>query len=306
MELILGAVAHVPLNEMTKELAIQSYMADPEARAFVNTHFAQLKSQGWMEGMPFDGAAFTEAFLQSVNSDVRPLSVVALHDLIEGKVTQGSNPVAKYNEHFHQRARLLPHESQQSLCLHYLNGLTPELRTRCCLDRNNNRWSSLNALVTFTLAEEERLNLTTSIAPNQSKNLNTTQAGRRHFHGKRASAAVVDQMDEDGTDGSEGTLAVMGSAAKKSKRVGSMRGHSKESSTPGLKQIKGQPVRFADGTKAEWGKSAVKVHEHPLFERDYSFMKRRPQGPSLSDQEKAELRVWYLLVLQAGGTRGGW
>ena len=48
----------------------------------------------------------------SVNSDVRPLNVVALHDLIEGKVTQGMSPVAKYNEHFHQKARLLPNESQ--------------------------------------------------------------------------------------------------------------------------------------------------------------------------------------------------
>ena len=111
--------------------------------------------------MPFDGMAFTEAFLQSVNSDVRPLNVVALHDLIEGKVTQGMSPVAKYNEQFHQKARLLPNESQESLCFHYLRGLTPELRSRCCLDRNNNRWSSLNDLVTFTLDEEERLNLIT-------------------------------------------------------------------------------------------------------------------------------------------------
>ena len=159
IDLILGAVARIPVNEMTKELAIQSYVIDPEARALVSTHFAHLKNTGWKEGMPFDGEAFTEAFLQSVNSDVRPLDVVALHDLIEGKVTQGMSPVAKYNEHFHQKARLLPNESQESLCFHYLKGLTPELRSRCCLDRNNNRWSSLNNLITFTLAEEERLNL---------------------------------------------------------------------------------------------------------------------------------------------------
>ena len=77
--------------------------------------------------------------------------------------------MAKYNERFYQRSRRLPQESQASLCLHYLAGLNSELRTLCCMDRDNKRWDSLHALVTFTLAEEERLNMKASSAPHVSK-----------------------------------------------------------------------------------------------------------------------------------------
>jgi hypothetical protein len=158
LKLILGQVALLP--QMDKELAIANFVTDSEARNFVSTFFAQLKSGE----KQFEEDAFITAFLQSVNSDVRPLSVIALHDILGGKVTQGASSVAKYNESFYQRARLLPNETQESLCLHYLSGLKPELGTLCCLDRDNKRWTSLHDLVTFTLAEEERLNLTKSFA----------------------------------------------------------------------------------------------------------------------------------------------
>ena len=50
IDLILGAVARIPVNEMTKELAIQSYVIDLEARAFVSTYFAHLVEKYGLEG----------------------------------------------------------------------------------------------------------------------------------------------------------------------------------------------------------------------------------------------------------------
>ena len=137
---------------------LRAFMEAPDAKLFHTTFFDEMKTSGGQ----FDSKVYIAKFISAFTGDVRPLHVVALHELHAGKITQGALPVAKYSERFHQRSRQLPGESQSSLCLHFLNGLKPELRARCCLDRDNNRWDSLAALVQFTLAEEERLNLISS------------------------------------------------------------------------------------------------------------------------------------------------
>ena len=140
------------------DAGLRAFMKAPDAKLFHTTFFDELKTSGGQ----FDPKVYIAKFISAFTGDVRPLDVVALHELHAGVITQGALPVAKYSERFHQRSRQLPGESQSSLCLHFLNGLKPELRARCCLDRDNNRWDSLAALVQFTLAEEERLNLISS------------------------------------------------------------------------------------------------------------------------------------------------
>ena len=98
-----------------------------------------------------------------VFGEVRPASVQALDDLHEGQVKQGKDePVVRYAQRFMVKARMVPGESQQSLCRLYLAGLKNGLKEQCLLDRNNNRWTSLHDLIQFSL---ERKSVITSAPP---------------------------------------------------------------------------------------------------------------------------------------------
>jgi hypothetical protein len=109
---------------------------------------------------PFELVPFTTALMQMFGAEVRPRAVVALEDLMTGRVLQGSDSVARYSERFNQRARVLVHESQASLCKHYVAGLHPALRRLCVLDRDGKEWESVHALQQFALVEELRLTYT--------------------------------------------------------------------------------------------------------------------------------------------------
>jgi hypothetical protein len=87
---------------------------------------------------------------------VRSRESIALEEILSGSIVQGSLPAAMYAEKFYSRSRILTQESQSSLCHHFLRGLRPELRPLCCLDQNNQPWTSLHALVQHTFAEELR------------------------------------------------------------------------------------------------------------------------------------------------------
>lgn len=114
---------------------------------------AELRAQfaAWRE-------AFIEAFVHFTSGVVRAPNVIALEELMSGQVRQGDEPAAKYAERFLIRARLLPEESQLSLCKYFLAGLRPPLRRACCLDRENREWTALHTLVQYVYAEEVRLN----------------------------------------------------------------------------------------------------------------------------------------------------
>ena len=70
--------------------------------------------------------------------------------------------------------------------------------------------------MTFTLSEEERLNLTKSRSSQPAKSSPYSQSGRGQ-HGKRPYAAVAsgDAMETDGEGGSEAAVAAVGASAKK-------------------------------------------------------------------------------------------
>jgi hypothetical protein len=110
----------------------------------------QAPSEAWLQ-------AFMQAMSHFVFGEVRAPAVVALEDLMLGKVQQGSQPVARYAEQFFMRARQLQSESQVSLCAYYLRGLRPDLRARCRLDNHAREWTDLATLVQFSYGEELRL-----------------------------------------------------------------------------------------------------------------------------------------------------
>ncbi len=120
-------------------------------------HLAYLSS---LDGGPFEPDAYIQAAVHYLIGEVRPPSSVALSELIEGQIKQAlGEPVATYAERFFQRSRLLPSESQASLCRHYIAGLLPDLRRLCALDRDGREHTVLTKLAQFSFAEETRLKI---------------------------------------------------------------------------------------------------------------------------------------------------
>ena len=97
-----------------------------------------------------------------ISTEVRPPDEVARQELLKGLLKQGSETASQYAQRFYERSRRLPHYDRRSMCEFFLEGLTPSLRTKCMFDRDNNRWTNLDALVQFTYKEEERMLATTS------------------------------------------------------------------------------------------------------------------------------------------------
>lgn len=130
----------------------------------IGKYLRDLSLSGWFRSYmashehEFDLEAFILAVTHYITGEVRQPSSVALSDLIEGRVKQQSGePVATYAERFFQRSRLLPSESQVSLCRHYIAGLLPDLRRLCSLDREGREHTDLVRLVQFSFSEETRL-----------------------------------------------------------------------------------------------------------------------------------------------------
>lgn len=130
--------------------ALRGYFADFAAVEWLAT-FASIHVN-----IPFDRAAFITAFQHWATGEVRPPAEIALEEILSGAIIQGNDAAATYAEKFHQRARLLLHESQASLCAHFLKGLKPSLRKLCSLDRDYNTWQSLRNLVACSFAEERK------------------------------------------------------------------------------------------------------------------------------------------------------
>ena len=162
MEKILSYVIRPNVQFSLRE-GLMSFMEDPDAALTVDTYLLEhVEKEG---SAPFNKMDFKSAFIRSFTGEVRPPEVIALHELMAGTVTQGSDPVPKYAERFYQRSRRLNGETQISLCIFFQSGLKPELRALCCMDRNNKRWECLSDLVDFAIAEEERLNVRDSSLP---------------------------------------------------------------------------------------------------------------------------------------------
>jgi hypothetical protein len=105
---------------------------------------------------PFE-CTLIKDILHFIGGEVRPPDVIALTDLHEGRVTQQTT-TAHYAQAFMHRARVLPNESQQSLCLLYIKGLKPYIQKHCTHDLNNGRWTNLHDLIQHSHVVEEKGN----------------------------------------------------------------------------------------------------------------------------------------------------
>jgi hypothetical protein len=104
----------------------------------------------------FQHAKFVEEFVHFVSGEVRSPASMALDDILAGRVKQGDDPVCMYAEKFQSKARLLPGESQMSMCRHYLTGLNAALRGHCRLDDNDREWQNLEHLIAKSKSAEQR------------------------------------------------------------------------------------------------------------------------------------------------------
>lgn len=145
-------------------LDIQAFVTDLALSKWIRSYLEKAMSAAATANAPFDQNAFTSALVAFVTGEVRPRSVIALHELMEGRITQGSQSAAQYSEHFYTRSRLLSHIPPAVLCHHYIAGLRPDLRKLCCVDREGKDWTSLHTLVAFTIVEERRLTMTSDLA----------------------------------------------------------------------------------------------------------------------------------------------
>jgi hypothetical protein len=197
---------------------VQPFVVDMTAAVFVQSALLALEKE--LRARPDlqirDGSGlcpaehvFIASFLQWATGEVRPPAVIALEELHSGAVRQGNDAAAQYAQKFFQRSRVLPAESQASLCTFFLRGLKPDLQSRCLMDRNNVRWSNLLSLVQFTYAEEERMNtsLVCSPAPprQESQKRHWQSSGgepAKRFKGSGGSVAAMhgeDDMETEGT-----------------------------------------------------------------------------------------------------------
>lgn len=184
---------------------IRLFVTDVEVRKWVQSYLESAAAELSATGGSFDQNQFISALVAFVTGEVRPRSVIALEQLMNHEITQGSDCAAKYAEQFYQRARLLPHISAVVLCHHFVAGLNPELRRLCCVDRSGNDWTSLHTLVQFTLVEERRLNLVSPSRHHKRVSFQDNDGYAARVSKKARFAAIVapSPMDTDIPDSAE-------------------------------------------------------------------------------------------------------
>ena len=175
---------------------VKLFITDVEVKKWVHSYM-EAAALVVAKGGTFDQNEFISALVAFVTGEVRPRSVIALEQLMNHEITQGSDSAAKYAEQFYQRARLLPHISAVVLCHHFVVGLSPELRRLCCVDRSGNDWTSLQSLVQFTLVEERRLNLVSPPRKRVTFQDNDSYAARVSKKARCAAISAPTAMDTD-------------------------------------------------------------------------------------------------------------
>jgi hypothetical protein len=132
-------------------LDLLQFIGDPALREWIKSRLHDRTFQ------PFVEDDFIGACIHFVLGEVRDPSQIALSTLLSGRLVQLSDePAARFTEKFLQITRLLPGESQSSLCAHYLKALRPGLARQCMFTRDNLPWTRLSDLIQFVYAEETR------------------------------------------------------------------------------------------------------------------------------------------------------
>ena len=136
----------------------------------------------------FDQDVFIAKFVAFVTGEVRPRSAIALEEIMDHLITQGTDSAAQYAECFMQRARILTHISPVILCHHFVNGLNPDLKMLCCVDREGQDWVALSPLIAFTIVEERRLSLVSRSRP-------VLSSDSTHFKSKKRWRSQGERLD---------------------------------------------------------------------------------------------------------------
>lgn len=255
--------------------------------------------------------AFTTSLVSYCTGQVRPQSVLALEQLITGQITQGSDSAPQYASRFLNIARVLPNETQDSLCKHYITGLTPALRVRSCLTRENKEWTDLMDLMQFSYSEEYRMSLDTTALPPSMP----AREGFRH-HNKWGKNNAGRHKPASSTDGTVATITAPaapaatppGARAKLSPHVEAFSAANRKAifdtaPVPELvaKHISQCPVKSAPGqhlTPAEriilkqWGICAYcRIGRHPRPCPNAPPLSLRFPGPPYNGKRRGEERA---------------
>ena len=107
---------------------------------------------------------FKKAFLANYTGQVRDPGCVALDQLLDNTILQGTDTTQSYATRFLAVARLAPSIQGSALCKCFINGLSPALKPRCVLTLQNETWTDISALMAHTHSEALRLQLVASIS----------------------------------------------------------------------------------------------------------------------------------------------
>jgi hypothetical protein len=173
------AAEALPKPQILTDQMVASFVANPElANAYLAFAFNWLATRGFQlkhilgymgatVGLSWAQAIFEEnpqiseqdfavAFLTRFTGQVRSQRTLALEKIVSRSIMQGQDDIGMYASKFTQVARLLPEESQVSLCQHYVAGLNLNMRATCCLDMWGDEWEDLHACIKFSLAAAVR------------------------------------------------------------------------------------------------------------------------------------------------------
>ncbi len=107
--------------------------------------------------------------IRFLTGESRSQKEISLETLMRGEIKQGSNPVARYNENFLAKVRVLDDVDTFAmkivLCNIYLSGLLPALQRECVVNPQNKAWSNLSDLMSATNIEELRLLMGRALNP---------------------------------------------------------------------------------------------------------------------------------------------
>ena len=180
-------------NELRRWVVANDHSFPEDMMSFIHDHEVKDFLSSYMIANPaFILDEFIAALQNYVSGEVRNPVEIARSLILNRSIVQENDSPAKYAQRFQQSSRLLPDESQSSLCQHYLAGLHPSLRQRCALDRDGNTWHSLQALIKCSYAKDIRLSHFTDrcVTQNRVKQGFTPNLERRERTRSRESGSM--------------------------------------------------------------------------------------------------------------------
>lgn len=231
------------------------------------------------------------AFQGRFTGEVRSQESIALDELLNRKIVQQfGESVARYSERFQAVARKLPDESETSLCKYYVRGLQPHLAERCCVDKNDDEWTSLAALVKYSLAQDLRVQ-TVRMMRAQHGHGNTHGHGSKHKHFDKARGHRP--MQGNATKDTAHAAMEMDIHGASAAPVVVLQGRMTAKENP---YVDGRPMDWETVPRFEYQQSSGKAMMVPSGLRPATECPAYDcKGPlKLKPREKALLAAWFL------------